>query len=130
MRRIVLVLALQLVVTGCGSAPAPSTGLGFRNRSVLTLEEIQASHTNGSSAYDLIAQLRPEFLRSRGPSSLRDITPVTAVVYVDDMKYGETSSLRTVSAAQVRYIQYLSAVDATTRFGTDHFGGAILITTK
>lgn len=130
MRRIVFVVALQLVVASCGSAPAPADGLGFRNRMVLTLEEIQASHTSGSSAYDLIAQLRPEFLRSRGSSSLRRTETPKAVVYVDAMRYGDIGSLRTVSAAQIQYIQYLSALDATTRFGTNHFGGAILISTK
>lgn len=130
MGRIAFALVLHLVVTGCGYAPPPVGGLGVHDRSVLTLEEIQASRTNGWTAYDVIAQLRPEFLRSRGPSSLRDIAPVRAVVYVDGMKYGQIGSLRTVNASQIQYIQYINAADATTRFGTDHLGGAILIATK
>lgn len=47
------------------------------------------------------------------------------------MRFGETvDSLRQLSADQIYRIQYINASDATTRFGTDHFGGAILITTK
>jgi hypothetical protein len=97
---------------------------------VLTLEEIQGARATGWTAWDLISQLRPEFLRSRGASSLRSIEPTTAVVYVDDIRYGELESLRTMSADQIHRVQYVNAADATTRYGTDHFGGAILITTK
>jgi hypothetical protein len=35
-----------------------------------------------------------------------------------------------MSADYIREIHYINASDATTRFGTDHVGGAILITTR
>jgi hypothetical protein len=35
-----------------------------------------------------------------------------------------------VRAAAVESIRYLSPTDATNRFGTDHMGGAILVTTR
>ena len=130
MHRTIIALALYIFVVACGSGPTPTGGLGFRNRSVLTAEEIDASRSGGWTAYDLIARLRPEYLRSRGPSSLRTLAPTTAVVYVDDMRFGELASLRTFNTDQILFIQYLNAADATTRFGTDHFGGAILITTR
>jgi hypothetical protein len=116
--------------SACGPGPAPAGGLGFRDRTILTAEEIEGSRSAGWTAWDLIAKLRPEYLRSRGPSSLRSLAPVTAVVYVDEMRFGELDALRTMSVDQIARIQYLNASDATTRFGTDHFGGAILITTK
>lgn len=130
MHRSIIGFVLCLMISGCGSGPAPSSGLGYRNRTILTLEEIRGSRTSESNAFELIQKMRPEYLRSRGSSSLRDATPATAVVYVDDIRYGELDALRTMSADQVFQIQYLSASDATTRFGTDHLGGAILITTK
>lgn len=130
MFRITIAVALHVVVLGCGSGPAPDNGLGFRNRSILTSEEIKSSRVSGWTAYDLISQLRPEYLRSRGPTSLRNTRPVTAAVYVDDIRFGELDSLKTMSADQIFSVQYIGASDATTRFGTDHFGGAILITTK
>ena len=130
MRLVIVMLALHAALAGCGSGPTPNNGLGFRDRNVLTLEEIQGARATGWTAWDLISQLRPEFLRSRGASSLRSIEPTTAVVYVDDIRYGELESLRTMSADQIHRVQYVNAADATTRYGTDHFGGAILITTK
>ncbi len=130
MHRLIISLLLSVMIAGCGSGPAPSSGLGFRNRTILTLEEIRESRTSESNAFDLIQKMRPEYLRSRGSSSLRSTVPMTAVVYVDDIRYGELDSLRTMSADQVYQIQYLNSSDATTRFGTDHLGGAILITTK
>ena len=130
MRPTVVLLALQMFVAGCGSGPAQMNGLGFRDRNILTLEEIRLARTGGSTAWDLISQLRPEYLRSRGRSSLRDPAPATAVVYVDDIRFGELDSLRTMNADQILRVQYVNAADATTRYGTDHLGGAIIITTK
>jgi hypothetical protein len=130
MQRIIFAVALHVVALGCGSGPAPDNGLGFRNRSILTSDEIKSSRVSGWTAHDLISQLRPEYLRSRGPSSLRNTAPVTAAVYVDDIRFGELNSLKTLSADHIFSVQYIGASDATTRFGTDHFGGAILITTK
>jgi len=130
MHRLVFVLALHLLVTACGGGAAKTPGLGFRNRSVLTAEEIQLEKANSFTAYEVIARMRPEFLRSRGTSSLRSLQPSTAVVYVDEIRYGNLNSLKNMSADQIYRIEYINAADATTRFGTDHFGGAILITTK
>lgn len=129
MRRILIVLAL-FIVTACGRGASPADGLGMRNRSILTAEEIGLDKGASRTAYDVIARLRPEFLRSRGASSLQSPTPVTAVVYVDEMRYGDLDDLKQLSAHQIFSIQYLNAADATTRFGSDHLGGAILITTR
>ncbi|MGI9045162.1 MAG: hypothetical protein ACR2GK_13715 [Gemmatimonadaceae bacterium] len=130
MKRLTIALALGLVIGGCGSGRAPEAGYGFRNRNVITFDEISMSRSVSTSAFDLIQRLRPEYLRSRGTSSLSNITPVTAVVYVDEVRYGQLESLRSLSADQIREVHYINASDATTRFGTDHVGGAILITTR
>ena len=129
MHRILIALALPFILAGCGRG-APPPNLGIRDRSVLTFEEIEFDKAGVRSAYDIIARLRPEYLRSRGSSSLRTGAPSTAVVYLDEMRYGNLASLRTISAAQVYEVRYFNAADATTRFGTDHLGGAILITTR
>jgi hypothetical protein len=130
MQRIILALAVTIVVAGCGNNPSPNRDLGLRNRSVLTADEIQMQKGGAWTAYDVIARLRPEYLRSRGASSLRNTTPVTAVVYLDEMRYGTINALKQMSADQIWRIEYINAADATTRFGTDHLGGAILVYTK
>ena len=130
MQRFVLA-ALTLVVFGaCGPAPVSNDPFAGRRRTVLLQDEISSSRSLGATAYDLIAQLRPEYLRNRGTVSINKQVQATAVVYVDGTKFGELESLRSVSAEHIFRVDYLSASDATTRFGSDHVGGAILITTK
>lgn len=115
---------------GCGSAPTPVVTGAPGHRDVLFEAEIQSSNIPGSTVYDVIQRARPEYLRSRGPNSFRNASPPTAVVYLDGMKYGELEQLKSLRADNVFQIQYLSAPNATTRFGTGHTGGAILIISK
>lgn len=122
--------ALLAVAGACGTQQVASDPYSRRNRSILALEEIQAAKGIGWSAYDLVAQLRPEYLRSRGTSSLRDLRPPTATVYLDGVRYGSLETLRTMSGEQIERIQYINAADATTRFGTGHVGGALIIKTR
>ena len=122
--------ALLAVAAACGTQQVSSDPYPRRNRSVLTLEEIQAAKGIGWSAYDLVAQLRPEYLRSRGTSSLRDLRPATATVYLDGVRYGNIDTLRTMGGDQIQRIEYINSADATTRYGTDHVGGALLIKTR
>lgn len=119
-----------LIALGCGSAPMPVVTGAPGHRDVLFDAEIQSNKMPGMTAYDLVAHLRPEYLRSRGANSLGNMTPPTAVVYIDGSKYGSLDQMKSLSADRVFQIQYLSAADATTRFGMDHTGGAILITTR
>lgn len=118
---------LLFSISACSSATTAFPD-GGKDRHVLTAAEM--SKSPGWSAWDMIAQLRPEFLRTRGALSPRNPVPVRAEVYVDNMHFGNLESLKTLNAEQIMRIEYLSAGDATTRFGTGHMGGAILIQTK
>jgi hypothetical protein len=129
--RLVVVLAFSIFVSACSSAGTTAGhGSSFDKRNIITFEEIKAAKTPGSSAWDLIAQVRPTFLRTRGTKSLRDLTQVRAVVYLDGIRYGNLESLRSLNAEDIREIEFMDSGDATTRFGTDHLGGAILIRTR
>ena len=126
------VAAIWVLLAACGSARSASSPTGFvgDKRNLITYEEIKATKTPGWSAWDLIAQTRPNFLRTRGATSLRDPTPVRAVIYLDGVLYGKLETLRSLNIEEIREIEFISAGDATTRFGTDHLGGAILIRTR
>ena len=130
MYRIALAVMVLATAAGCGSGRASTEPYPSRNRTILFPDEISQYGAAGRSAYDLIRQVRPEFLRSRGMTSLRNTTPPTATVYLDGVKYGDLNSLKLISAEQLTKVQYLNGSEATTRYGTDHVGGAILITTK
>ena len=130
--RVAAYAALLIVGAACGApkTSARSSASPFGNRDLITYEEIKAEKIPGWSAYELIAQMRPHFLRSRGAGSFRDPTPVRAVVYLDGMFYGKLETLKTLNVEEIREIQFINSGDATTRFGTDHPGGAILISTR
>ncbi len=59
--------------------------------------------------------------------TLGNPTPAYAEVYVDGLRYGPLESLYQISTNTIERIEYLSALDATTRYGTGHMGGAILV---
>ena len=71
-------------------------------------------------------------LRSRGASSLGPVSNEDMLprVYVDEVSYGSVSTLSNLNALQIKEIRFVSAQNATTRWGTGHTGGVILVTTK
>ncbi len=129
MRRLLAIAALA-VATACGFAPSQVVTGAPGHRDVLYPAEIETNRTPGMSAYDLITHLRPEYLRSRGPNSFSSTGPVTAVVYLDNARYGTLDSMKGINADIIEQAEYLSAASATTRYGLDHTGGAILLFTK
>ena len=78
---------------------------------------------------DAVRQLRPHWLRTRGPTSLRNPGRSAIVVYVDDVRLGGVEYLETLRAASVASMEYLDGSEASVRFGTGHEGGAILVRT-
>ena len=51
-------------------------------------------------------------------------------IYLDGRHVGQLESLNSIQAEQIKEIRYLSASDATLRFGTGHTEGAIVVTSK
>lgn len=126
MTRRILCLALLAVLVGCASSANGRRSLQSRN--VITTQEIES--LNVSTAYEVIQQLRPHFLQGRGQSSIQDPGSSMPVVYVNGVRYGPPSVLQGIRAMDLREIRYLSASDATTRYGTGHVGGVIEVDTR
>ncbi len=72
---------------------------------------------------DVIRRLRPSWLRQRTSGD-------DAVVYVENLRRGGTNVLRNIAVEQLWELRYLDGSNATTRFGTGHRGGAILVTLR
>lgn len=108
------VIALSFIVLiGCtGTVPSASPG---RNERLITAEEIAT--TNARNAQEAIERLRPRWL-SRMPLT----------VYVNDVY--SSMSLRDILTGEIETIELLSATDATTKYGTNHVRGAIVVRTK
>jgi hypothetical protein len=136
MRARIVVTALAVAIssacaTSGGSTSSAKSG-GSRSQEFIGEAEIAQRAQDVSNALAIIEKLRPQMLRSRGatsPTNSRgeDMLPR---VYVDDVSYGNINSLTNLNAGQVKEIRFIKGPDATTRWGTGHMAGVILVTTK
>lgn len=114
--------ALALAAACSTASQGPARGGG----NLITRAELEA--VPSSSAFDAVQRLRPHWLsRPRAPSFQLD-NPV--MVYVDRNQFGALESLRGLSTEQIEQMEFVSARDATTRYGTGHASGVIEVTTR
>ena len=122
-----LALAALLFLAGCVAGgregARPSTGGGFGD---ITREELDRDAFG--NAYIAIQRLRRTWLRRRGAHTVYESNN-SPRVYVNGvgMPFEE---LHGISDDHIERISLLSPTDATTRFGTNHTAGAIMITTR
>ena len=138
--RNLLLGAVALTLFGCGgggsgSGAQPETAApATRTRGSSNLiTEAEISSAAYQNALEIVQNLRPQMLIPRGAGS--DASGLSAasipiIIYMDDVRLGEPSSLTNIPATRVKEIRFLNARDATTRFGTGHSSGVILVTTK
>ena len=119
MKAVLLVTGLLAACAGATRQPGALRGRGV----VLTQEDLAA--TNSSSLYDALAKLRPEWLTSRGPTSVTDPTPAAAHVFMNGILLGDLSALRDVRVLDVSEVRYWDAGQASARFGMGHPRGVI-----
>jgi hypothetical protein len=82
------------------------------------------------SAYDVVATVRRQWLTGRGAVIVADGRPKGPLVYVEGVAIGSCETLKDFAAVNVEELRFLDAVKATTRFGTGHPAGAILVTLR
>lgn len=131
-----------------GSRPSSELTAGLRqarrqDRQVITLEEIQDA--NLGNVYELVQSLHPQWLRIRGLQSGSEATVIqgganqptivtpglpTIVAYLDNSRLGGIEALRTIATADAESVEFLTAAQATYRWGTGHHHGAILVTSR
>ncbi len=127
MRRTLLIGLVAALVL----AAAPLTAQEAKPRvrklpDLITAEEL-AERSDLQSAWDAVQRLRPMWLRIRGAGT-PNRSPSPILVYLDGARAGEVDVLRQIRISSVAELRHLDGKDATTRFGTDHGSGAILIT--
>jgi len=120
-RTTVLALALAVGLAGCASSggggsnrPAGSTTTRIVRAELLPLGQM--------SAYQAIERLRPRWLQSRSGDVVR--------LYVDGSRRSSPRDLESISIMDLEQMEFMSGSDATTRYGTGHGAGAILVTTR
>ena len=120
-----LLVWLVVGITACGrSGRLPGGGVG----DVVTRSQIRA--LPDASAFTVLQRLKPRWLLARIPATPSNPTPIYARVYLDDLRFGPLESLHRISTTSIERIEYLSALDATTRYGTGYMGGIIRVITR
>jgi hypothetical protein len=115
--------AVALISTACATVPSAQFGASTRSTSpyMLTAEEISAVHVN--SAYDAVQRLKPSFLLGLRGESVRP-------VFLNGTRLlGGLENLRGIDASTVQQIVFLNGIDATTRYGSGHGAGVLLVST-
>ena len=143
LRSLVSVLAIgSLAACASGGskppAAAPSTTAAANASSaprrgsanLIIQAEIEATHLE--TVYDVVERLRPNWFRTRGGRSEVSAGAASSMLkaYLNSSPLGDVNTLRSIQASSVKEVQFLNAADATTRFGTGHDSGVILVTSK
>ncbi len=125
MRVISVVSLVAAVFLAC--APPASIERPARNPNVITKDEILASHV--FSAYEAINLLRPNYLRSHGPTTISGGDTGYPKVYLNHILYGNIDSLRAMDVSSIREIRYYNGAEASSKFGMNNVSGAIEVIT-
>ena len=129
--------AVLLVLAGC-AASGTSSGAAEPEAGFDALTRSQLAALPDYSCLQAIQELRPRWLRGRGPSveadetgrGVRVVRGVERVrAYVDGIAR-HLEHLDLLPVRDVEAVRFLNASEATLRFGTGHSAGAILVTTR
>lgn len=126
-KRSALAAALLLAAAlGCaaGASGGPS-GPGSRDQ--ITREEL--ADLNVDDVMSAVSLLRPRWLRFRPMRTPGSPEPVVGVV-IDGQPRGSIADLEMMSIWNVELVRFMTAADATIRYGTGYTGGAIVVTTR
>ncbi|HET9636298.1 MAG TPA: hypothetical protein VFP26_10245 [Gemmatimonadaceae bacterium] len=122
------------VLTFIGLAACASAGASShpaKDYNVITQDEITAQ--NGVNAYDVISHLRPQYLKTRGRTTIQSQPTVSseyASVFLDSQYFGDLNSLRNIASINIKEIRYLPANESVTRYGMQYGNGVIEIRTR
>ncbi|MCY3548509.1 MAG: Plug domain-containing protein [Gemmatimonadetes bacterium] len=120
----IIAFGLATAVAACSSTGGPSGPR--RDPNLITAEELSEYAT--LSALDVVRRLRPRWLTGRGQGSGGMNRPQ---VLQDGTRLGDPdNALRSIAVSDIESIRYLSASDATMRYGTNFPGGAIVVTSR
>ncbi len=127
-RALLFVLCTAAWSGGCVSAPLPQGQTEPTSRARLT--ETDLAKANSDNLYEAIAKLRPEWLSSRGATSVADATPTSVSVFMNGSMLGKADALKSLVVLDVTEVRYWDAAQASARFGMGHPRGVLEIIRK
>ena len=135
-RTIITLISAALLGAGCASggstastaAAATATRGTGASRYLVTQEELV--NLGDRTAYEVLQQLRPSFLRSRDQQTSSNPYPAPVDVFVDGGRTEGLDALKNIRASTVKEMRFYEPQDANTKFGTGHNGGVIAVVLK
>ncbi|GMV05918.1 MAG: hypothetical protein AMXMBFR53_21950 [Gemmatimonadota bacterium] len=125
-------LVIPLVVLLSAGVSACASSGGGRSREsgggdMLMAEEM--AEWASQDLFEVVRKLRPRWLQSRAPATARGRQSI-AIILDGVRQDGGPEMMRSFRAGDIGSVQFMNARDATTRYGTDMTGGALIILTK
>jgi hypothetical protein len=138
MRARVILVAFCVALAGCSSssssqaeaAPAPSGAKPAVRRDANLITEEELAKSPARNGLQAVQMLRPDWLRGRGATSIRETSPTQVVVYVNEQRLGGPEQLEGLAITAIKSLRHMSASEATNRWGTGHNGGVISVITR
>lgn len=120
-RAVVFAVALAMGLVGCASSGSGGSArpAGATSNRIVAAELEPLGQISPLRA---IERLRPQWLRTRSGDS--------PILHVDGARRSSLNDMNSYQLSEIDRIEYMSASDATTRFGTGYAGGAIMLFTK
>jgi hypothetical protein len=118
---------MALATTGCATGTYETRLSTSGAQPYLSGTEIREGKYN--NAYDAVRHLRPLFLNSRGPTSIREAPPHDILVIINDQVFGGVDELRAVPVAEVLWLRRLTASEVYYKLGRSAPSGGIEIRT-
>jgi hypothetical protein len=118
--RLPVYVAALLMASAC-TASAPAQPAGGRSDLISTGQIA----SKVGSVYDVVRTYHPNWLRIRGPDSLRRSGEIQ--VYFDGTRIGGIENLKGIAASGISYIRWYDGIEAAARWGLDHGNGVIWV---
>ncbi len=118
-RTVVFLVALALGAAGCASSGGSSSRPEGASSTRIVKAEFEG--LGQISALRAVERLRPQWLRTRSGD--------LPILHVDGTRRGNINDLSSYQLSDIEQMEFMSASDATTRFGTGYTGGVIMVTT-
>lgn len=127
MQRLSTTLFVLLALAGCASSGGGEEGEEAPRRSGTSISVEELMEQPQQNVLDAIRRLRPRWVSSVNMGSFGGAASVK--FYIDGLPES-VSNVRRIRADEVTSIRFLDGRRATTRFGSDHGEGAIMIRTR
>lgn len=128
-RLLALTTLLALLVVGLAACSGSNNTRSGVTASRIDIDELSMD-VGGQSAYEIVQQLRPQWLRKRGESSFNSPDEISVYISTNKTRFGSVSALRQLQAQNISAIQYLDSREAQFEYGMDNTQGAIVVHMK